>query len=317
VILVGPPTNDLLQSKTLASIQTNIAAILDACAGTPVVLMTALPNDNYTAGQKTVRRQYNVWLQDTIARTRRDVMVFDANRYIEDITTGGWVSGYASDGTHPNYAGAVRIGEALANFLQNTPIFVQQPPLWTHTGDDSNLLSNGIPTGSGGTASGGVTGTCATSWTAFRSSGAGTAVASVVARTDGVQGNAQRLVIASGAGTSQFTIQQQISLPTVGRIIYGEAEVKIPGDWVSPYRLQLVMAFAGGTGGFSVWDLRTTGADVALGYAINRTLRLRTPAVAVPSGPTAVQLQIWCGADSGTLDLLGAAIRDAGQAGPV
>jgi lysophospholipase L1-like esterase len=323
MVLIGPPTNDLLQGVSLATIQANIAAIVASCAAAapqiPVILMAALPNSNYTSGEQTVRRQYNVWLRDTIWRSTKNLYFFDPNRWVEDPTTGQWASGMSSDGTHPNVAGGVMIGEALATWFAGTPLYSPPPTLWTHTGDDQNLLSNGIPTGSGGTAGTGTTGTVATSWTTTRLSGAGTATASVVARSDLLQGKAQRLVIASGAGTSVFYYQQQISLPTVGKYVYGEAEVKPGGDWVSPNRLYMAMAFAGGTGGFTVWDLRQVTADAAFPINPSRTYKFRTPAVQVPTGPTALQLQVFISADSGTCDLLGGAVRYANviSTGPV
>jgi lysophospholipase L1-like esterase len=321
VLLIGGCANDLLQNVALATIQANYTALWDLAkaAGVPVIQQTPLPNSNITSAMKTARRTLIQWMK-LQQRTRRGLYVWDPNRYVEDPMTGLYATApvaYSADGTHPNYAGAMALGESLATFLSKTPFFVQQSGIYTHTGDDSNLLTNGVPTGTTGAKDASVTGTVPTSWAIYRASGAGTAVASMVTRTDGPLGSKSRLVIGSGSGTSQFYFQQQIGMPAAGTFIYGEAEVNIPGDWVSPYRLYMALAFAGGTGGYAVYDLHLTGADVALTTSPNRTFKFRTPAVIVPTGPTAVQLQVYVSADSGTVELLGGAVRYASAAGPV
>ena len=140
----------------------------------------------------------------------------------------------------------------------------------------------------------------------------------MVARTDGVQGSVSRAVITAG-NTGLYYFQQQIAPPAAGTIIYGEIEANLPGDWTTPKRLYASLeVYNGGTLLADAYSLRQVTADVAIPKNIARQgMKFRMPAVAVPSGATAVQLKLFFQADSGTIDLTGGAIRTASAVGPI
>jgi hypothetical protein len=164
---------------------------------------TCLDNSSYSPADPrfvTINNWIKGWAQN-----HADFIVVDiAAAEIE--ATGFWgpLPNMTGDWTHLITLGGYSVGNALAKGLtaQIPNLLPPVAPVQIYNLDPTNLLTNGMMVGTGGTAGSGASGTVATSWTLTGNAGA-TCTGSKTARTDGM-GEIQTIVINSGSGTSSY-----------------------------------------------------------------------------------------------------------------
>ena len=154
-------SNDVANDRTLAAIQADVTAILDALRadGRKVLIMTAAPSASYnTTGRRDVLGKLNRWLMD-LPSTRAGVHAADIWRVVADPATGSPATGMATDVIHWSHAGALRVGKVVADVLG--PLLAAKPNRTIGLLDPENIHGNPqFGTGTGWAALGaGVTAT--------------------------------------------------------------------------------------------------------------------------------------------------------------
>ena len=303
--------NDIIENgMTLAAIQARFAAfesavMSDLTNGRLVILGTELPRalidstsafTGYSAGLQT---QMWHWINANIRRLGRlkNVYLADwAESYIDpnwatpvypdNVTTfvigSGATQKYTLDGSRPYLAGHFAMARILAATLRRMPgeVFGFSP-----NGAYQNLSLNPLNYGSGGTGTN-VAGTISDK-KAWNATVAG-ATASVVARTDGVNGFWQRIV-GSFAATSKLYgfAGENLTVPVEMRSmpLQGYMEIKVAAN---PTKLQEIIIGLGAPGK-SMASLSGSTPEVSqmLGQFIKEdtTFLFKTPPVKLP--PTA------------------------------
>jgi lysophospholipase L1-like esterase len=223
-VLAG--TNDMLQDIPLATAKANLLGIWTDLrnAGIRVIAGTLPPATGLTTSRQAFLYDLNAWikLQGSVIP---DLTVVDYHRTLADPATNGWYSNYAlADGLHTSRAGAAAMGKALADAIN--VLVPPRPRLLATTNDPFGLITNPMLTGN-------VSG-IATGWTHSTLAGsAGTATGSKVARTDGLPGEMQQMVVASGQASAGFTLQaftpSAINF-TPGDTVYATAEIEMGDD---------------------------------------------------------------------------------------
>lgn len=211
VLFVGSAHNDFSVGSTVTQQQTrdNIVTMIRRARlkGIIPILSTCYPENNATLAP--VIRKHNAWLK-TLAQGRDSSYpdvghMFLVDRYAAVVdpasSTGAWLSSYTSDGTHPNVAGGMAVGNRvladLAGLLRgSTTAFSPWLPTDNVQGSP-NRIFNGLfqnDANSDGLAD---------SWTIS----GGTTTPTLVTDSS-VVGKAQQVVVSAGAPL----IYQQISI---------------------------------------------------------------------------------------------------------
>ena len=103
-------TNDILGGVSLAALQANCTAMMnEIIAANPwtIALCTILPRQAFSAGQETIRQDYNTWLRANFASLGATFLIdHAANPDLQNPADPIW---YA-DGTHPTAAGQTSMG---------------------------------------------------------------------------------------------------------------------------------------------------------------------------------------------------------------
>lgn len=196
VLIVLAGTNDFTNASISADTTiANLKAIAALCAEyeTICALGTIPPKDTGLDGTinafASKQAKINWAIMHDIA-LMPNVVPWDCYSSCVDITTGTWLSGCSTDGTHPIAKGAIRMGlplaDALAPFVPQTYRGFSQP---AHQLDGWNLIYNPYMTGNnaagsnGWTVNTGVTGNGPNGWNAARLVGTPTATAAKVAES--------------------------------------------------------------------------------------------------------------------------------------
>lgn len=263
-VLAG--TNDLTASRTVAQIQADLLAIYDALTAAGIVVVAGLitPRSSYISSITQINR----WIK-TLATTRRGFIAVDWFTPLSD-ATGAPASGMLHDGLHPSHSGAAVMGKALASALR--PVVPHYDP-FPMPGEALNLLANGMMTGTSGTKGTGITGGLATSWTIART-GSATAVASKVARTDGIPGEWQQFAI-TATGTDRLDLSASVTTTgmAIGDRLVMVTEYEVdsaatyPHLWQQFTSLQSTAAVGGGGGHLGAVSAYTFGPWAALPQA--------------------------------------------------
>lgn len=208
-IILAAGTNDVFgNGRSAVQVEADFATVAtQALSYTPrLVVATIRPLDHsygtWTSGKETVRQAVNTWIRN-YAATTPGVRLWDADKALDPSATGSPASAsYLIDGLHLNTQGAQISGATSTYSLANVLKQMFKPyRAWPY--DTLNILPNPslVNSAGTGTAGTGVTGTVADAMRVYRASGASTAVASLVAQSDGT--NAQQIIITpSGAGTA-------------------------------------------------------------------------------------------------------------------
>lgn len=195
--------------------KTNLQEMYDKALrdGRRVIALTIPPNSDgaVTDATRKWHMSVNAWIK-SYAATKPWMYVIDAAAAWVDPAGGVFrpLSGMTTDGTHPSATGAVPI--ALAGYAVLSPVVSMPAGLpQVYPGDDANLLSNPLLTGTGTTAP--------TGWSAL-----GSPAMSYVARTDGVAGSWFQMVAANGANAGATTNVNIGTSLAVGDTVTAEIE---------------------------------------------------------------------------------------------
>ena len=135
-------TNDIGNNVPFATYQANVRAIVTALrtAGIVPVICTIPPNAD--AARHGRISQWNGWLKRYAASL--GLILLDTHGVLVDpATAGAYLAAYNGDGTHPNMAGTLAVGQYVATNL--APLLPTFTPLLTDMqADPSNLLTGGL-----------------------------------------------------------------------------------------------------------------------------------------------------------------------------
>lgn len=294
LILLG--TNDVGGRVATATTQANLQTILDARRALGRTLVIVGDHARYDtgttpldSGQQAAHAALNTFLSNYATANGCIFVDTFALTYDSGFIDRRPAAGMLVDNVHLSDKGAQIIGKAVADaIVARTGYGLQRS--WT-----ANALSIGDFSGTGGTASTGVTGTVATGWLVVRASGDATVTASVVPRSDGITGQWQRVVM-SGALAGRVDVRPVAdpSLATMGLsagdLVHLELEVNLTSA-TGLTNIQPFLQFSGATSPSLVSPSAKQGTGVAVlmpGHVI-----LRTPVFRMPSAATGMQLRIW------------------------
>lgn len=291
VLQIG--TNDFASSVTPSQY---VGYVQEMCerlfaAGTQLIVWcTILPRNTDTATQMRRKARAATLMRQYAAAKAGRVAIFDMASVVTNPANGQWRSGMSIDGIHYTAAGGTTAGYALGDYLATlNAASVLLPASYQDTYDatenpEGNTL--GVVTagmqlmvGTGGTLGTGASGTVATGWNVQRTSGAAmTAVCSKVARTDGVPGEWQQIVLSGAAANEIVRLQSSLGITAglvVGQAYTLEVEVRI----VSSSGLNLLQAGLN-VSGVNARDPEAwqgQGADTNTDVSTARTIWLRIP----------------------------------------
>ncbi len=309
---------------SLAIMKTDMSGMIAALlrAGIATIVMTIPPDSRLTANEQLVRQAFNRWLIE-LGTGRADLasaaglptgqcpIVVDINPYLTDSTTGGWLTGYTTDGVHPSVTGAFYMGRALWNAIQT--VMPDRYGAWYDYSDVYSATQNptgALLSGHSGTLAGTtgtkttagtttVTGNVATGFTVTPTAPATSTTAIVCAkqnpRTDGPNsGERQQLTFTTtvaGTDTDQYQMRQ-LAVGT-GNVSAGDQVcAQITYQLVSCTNLTTVMLLCQEVGGFnqSFYD----GYSLQQGNIPNvaHTGVLRTMPVTLSSGVTEMRFHL-------------------------
>ena len=314
VLQVG--TNDMAGSVTadqyIGYTQEMCERLLSA--GTKLVVWcTILPrNADTTAQMRRKARVADLMRRYAMEKAGR-VAIFDMASVVTNPTNGQWRSGMSGDGIHYTAAGGTAAGYALADYLatlnaasvllpasyQDTYDATEHP-----TGNCIGVATAGmqVMAGSGGTAGTGASGSIATGWNVQRTSGAAmTAVCSKVARTDGVPGEWQQIVLSAAAANEIARLQSAAGI-TAGLVVGQKYALEVEVRIVASSSMNLLQANLN-VSGVNARDPEAwqgQGGDTNVDVTTPRTIWLRTPpAWVLASGATNFYPTINVGTASG------------------
>lgn len=293
-------TNDA--GATITQVTGDLTAMINLCraSGVDLVLDTIIPGDSgvLTGNQEIGRQNINAWIRNQ-DHGLRGVYVADMDAALTDPATGLAYSSALTDGTHPGYGAAAAMGRVLAAVLTERGLN-GQPPLLNSESDANQLLAHGR-------FSAGGSGAAPTDW--FHQGTAPTY--SKVARTDGVRGTWQRLVVAAG-GSLVFSQNRNVdgTMP-VGTVVSFRVEFAasaVEQGLTSGQYLSATLGFYNGATFTNTVYTLSPGSGSENVVPFDRSGVLWTPSLAIPVGTTLVQASVNAGGGM-TLDLDRADLR--------
>ena len=260
-------------------------------AGTKLIVWcTILPRDTDTVTQmRRKARAADLVRRYAIEKAGR-VAVFDMASVLTNPTSGLWRAGMSIDGIHYTASGGTTAGYALADFLatlnassvllpasyQDTYDATEHP-----TGNCLGVATAGmqVMAGTGGTAGTGASGSIAAGWTVQRQSGAAmTMTCSKVARTDGVPGEWQQIVLAAAAASETGRLISTAAI-AAGVVVGQKYSVEIEVRIVSCTSLNLLQGnlICNGVTARNPEGWQGQGTDTNADVSTPRTIWIRTP----------------------------------------
>lgn len=299
-ILIG--RNDLADTADggYTPVTTGITTLLDECrdAGKKVIVGTIIPSLALTANQTSGQQRINQWIRDL--PLSRPVIVADYNAALTNPADGLPITGLLYDNTHPGVGGAARMGRVLADavdkFLSPTSVLLNSET------DVKQLLTRGR------FSVGGV-GAVPSQW--FETAGVGGArTYSKVARTDGVNGNWQRVVVPADASVMLASNVNIGATLAIGDTVNFRIEYKASAAQVmttGQYLFASLSCYNGSTFSNEVFDCQYgTGGENVLGF--DRSGVFKTKDLVIPAGTTLIQARVQIGGGV-TLDLDRASVQ--------
>jgi len=289
-VLAG--TNDTRQSVPLETTKANLTAIYDTLntAGVRVIAGTVPPDGDavVTQAQRNNTMALNEWLRG-LARSRRNFILADYAAALTDPVTGGVITGYMqADQTHLEQRGGFAAGRVLADALAS--VVPPSPVLFSNPTDPKNLIraASRFP----GNATAAPTGWLPQSFTVAPTY-------SKVARTDGVAGNWQSVVVPAG---DKVSLASSVNIGTelaIGDTIEAGFEYDISN--LEPNAAAGTQAFYAILQCYDGAAFPTAGKLFAFLWdpskpnmpATARKGTMLTPKVTVPAGTTLAQLAIY------------------------
>ena len=224
--------NDVITGVSAATITANLAAIYAAiyAGGSIPIAATIAPADAIdTSAERQVYFDVNKWIR-SYCKTQGIIVIDFVGPVIDgDNSYPNPLPGMTNDGTHQTNLGAIVLGKAIYNRLYQ--VFPEVDNFSNSNADPNVLNANPMQIGTSGTASTGASGTFADGWAA-QATNSGTVVGSKVARTDGIDGEWQQLVIS--ATTTGTTDCRYYSLIPSGPSYIGDTiKIAVEADYGS------------------------------------------------------------------------------------
>ncbi|WP_027582382.1 SGNH/GDSL hydrolase family protein [Bradyrhizobium sp. Ai1a-2] len=214
VLLAG--TNDLGEtSDTVQTIFRNIRICIGAylAVGAHVVNVCVLPRIDPVFKARGAQREADRLALNDMIRAQTDVTVVDVESQFDP--TRMTITNSAKDtGLHPNYLGAIVVGNAVGDALNS--LVTTDTPI-AHSFDPQSLMlvaDNPQLNGTQGALSNGATGVVADQWTLDMTAGSGLRVVGSKSTLNGR--NAQRIVVSgtnAHAGPASVTFRNNVNFP--------------------------------------------------------------------------------------------------------
>lgn len=293
IVIIEGSTNDPRTSVPSATTEANMLAMFQAAfaAGCKVVTTTIPPAGDTTTAQRQTVQATNMWLRDYARANPQNLALVDWWALLANPLTDGYKTGMSIDGIHPSSLGAFTLAQpmadAIARFLPPGP----DPLPSANVNDTSNLLTNPLLTGTGGTllAGGTPSGSVADSWLAVGTS-TPTYACSKVPRPDGL-GEWQQVAISSAAGQVEI-FAAATGAWSAGNIIDGVIEFQTDAaGWVDGTFDCLVECVNGATV-TNVASALSTGSLETTVQGRHVSGVLRTAPIVIPTGTATVRLHL-------------------------
>lgn len=292
-------TNDIAGGITsLETMQSNLTGICDAlhAAGIRIILCTITPQVGYNAAPEIqLWHDINGWIRTYAAAHSSYIVLADVGElYADPGNDGQPLAGYTHDGTHPNAVGAYTIGAGIAAALSGVV-----PICWTfgrRPTDTRLITTNPWMLGTSGTVGSNSSGQVATGWRAYR------AVASKVARTDGVPGEWQKLAITVGQTACWIdTTEPLINVGYgVGDTLVAQAEIETDDNWISPTQFFLKCECRDASNLLLARGALSNSPNTGTSVPRATRLILRGQPFVVPVGTTFIRHQVQLNAAAGS-----------------
>lgn len=244
IYVEGLGTNDIGGSVVPATIIANRTTVWDWVVGQGKILIIEElpPRLSESSTQMEYRHKVN---QAAYSYSQNNPRVYFSarGRYLQDpaSTSGNFMlssPALSIDGIHPNglggYRGAIPLASIFTALKPGSLYRTNYGDIYDATNNPGgNLLSAGMGVwnGTSGTASAtGMSGSLATGWTIARGSGTNiTAACSKVARTDGIPGDWQQVILGGALGNEyvQITRSAGVMLAAAGSVIEAVLEVVV------------------------------------------------------------------------------------------
>lgn len=275
--------NSVSAGVSAAAIISDLDGMFDeiAASGARIVWGTDWVASTTTTAGRAVSYAVNDWLRAQVG-VRPGFYLAEYQSVMVDPTTGNPRTGYASDGLHQDGIGPRACADMLVRILD--PLVPRSDRLIASNDDPTNLIPNGMMVG--GT-------TYATSWA---NNGTGSqAVVSKVARTDGLPGDWQQVVVTSG---TDYALRNRVAAGTtgswvVGDTVYAECEFETDASGWNPTEFNLNVALYNTPVGAvtrSADMLHLNSVPASIGRAASGIFR--TPPITVPTGTSHVELNV-------------------------
>ena len=294
--MIGSGTNDISNARTFNQITQNLTALYDIAvdSGKRVVGRTIPPRTSATTDQKALRAQVNAWIRSQ-AYLRPGFVLLDIEQAVISQTANDFVAGYSYDGVHLANPGAIAAGREFARVL--SPLLPAVPVVLSGSDPRNMLKDNG---GSFSGAAGVVpTGWVATGWSQ------GAPVYSKVARTDGIAGNWQQIVVPTDSRgfLRSITLQQSLAEFAPGDVVHAAVEFQVENLEVAPtpatQALYISLDYYDGATYSYRYDLEYNAAENENEGTAPRSGVLLTVPFTLPAGTTgqtlSMTLQARCG----------------------
>jgi lysophospholipase L1-like esterase len=300
-VLVG--TNDLNNGRTDVQIIADLTAIYTGLisAGIRPIAGTILPRTGLTGTKIDYHHKVNAWLRRYCPT--KGIVLID---YFTPLTNvdGTPKTGVHVDGLHPTVYGAGLMGTAFAKSMSPLLPVLDRLPASNAESPKACLVSNPLMAGTAGVKyDAGGTGTMADSWT-LRSGdgGAYTAVASKVARTDGIPGEWQQIAVSAG----QAQVYQAVTDTSrwiTGDIVFGLIEFEADANISTATSFNATVIQLPSGPNSSVFNASFPADNYAGGWAIPTKGIIRTPPVTIAGTTTDLRLVFKIGGGTPTIRL--------------
>ncbi len=279
--------NDVSSEFPASSIMSNLSSIINYITNTlgkRCVILTILSRSTWPVGWNATQisnakikiKTINAWIMAQHGSRLGKVISVDI---YTNFTNGSdeAIANMTYDGLHPAPYGAMRAGLDINTRL--SPFY----GLGAYDFASANLLSNGLMSGTSGTAGSNFSGPVATGFTASGTGGSGGRTASKPLA------NTQRLSMAVTGGTASDTMRLSQSITTgfaVGDTVYGLALLEVIGAPVNITRsgLDVILSGSGIPTKNTVSGMDDSGYPLAETYLSPGQYLMSTPDLAISSG---------------------------------
>lgn len=293
-------TNDLTAGRTTEQIVTDLQVILTGLIGVGIrpIVGTILPRTGLTSAQTGVQMQVNRWIKQVAPRLGAVVVDWSTSLANADGTP---KTNVLADGLHPTVYGASLMGQAFADAMRGLAPAVDRLPASNAESPLPNFLTNPLMLGTTGLVSTGGTGSVADGWRVTGAAGAAyTATLSKVARTDGIPGEWQQAVIASGSVQIHQRVPASPTRWAIGDVLEAFVEFEADANLSGATRFEATLEGQGANRSQALVAVANDTYTGVVGAVPSRGV-IRIPPVTVGASTTEVWLVIRVVGGTGTV----------------